>query len=122
MSAMEHNHEFIFQEMRKTVSEEEKAQNTFDPDDEANMYLQTMAESHGFEGKVSINKKLTGKESIKDILEIALEAEKESVVFYFGIKSFVPDNAGKDKVEAVIKEELGHIATLNKYYNKLVTA
>ena len=56
--------------------------------------------------------KLTGSETIKDILEIALNSEKESVVFYFGLKGLVPVKAGRDKVEAIIMEELNHITTL----------
>ena len=54
----------------------------------------------------------TGNETTKEILEIALNSEKESVVFYFGLKSFVPARAGRNKVEAIILEELSHITTL----------
>ncbi len=114
MASMEHDHEEIFKEMRKDLSEAEKGGTTYDPDDQAILYLQTMADSHGTEGKKNINEMLTGTESIKEILEIALEAEKNSVVFYFGLKSLVSEQAGRDKVEGIIKEELSHITTLNK--------
>ena len=29
------------------------------------------------------------------------------------IKELVPERAGKDKIDAIIKEELGHLAVLN---------
>ena len=48
----------------------------------------------------------------KEILETALNSEKESVVFYVGLKGMVPVRAGRDKVEAIIIEELSHITTL----------
>jgi rubrerythrin len=114
LAKMEDKHLATFQEMRKQLSAEEKEQTTFDPDDEAAMYLQTMAKGYGWEGKKSLTETLTGNEKIEDILKIALEAERNSVVFYSGLKELVPPRAGRDKVEAIIKEELGHIAVLNE--------
>ncbi len=114
MAAMEDGHLSTFQEMRKQLSGKEKAETVFDPYNESVLYLQTMADSRGYEGKISPTEKLTGSEKIEDIFKIAIDAEKNSVVFYVGLKDLVPDRAGKDKVEAIIKEEMGHIATLNK--------
>ena len=79
------------------------------------LYLQVIADGHGFEGKKSVTDKLTGKESKREILEIAVEAEKNSVVFYSGLKELVSVNAGRDKVEKIIREELGHLALLRTY-------
>jgi rubrerythrin len=71
-----------------------------------------MADAHSAEGKVTPEEELTGNESIREVLEIALNSEKEAVVFYFGLKSFVSQKAGKDKVEAIILEELSHVTAL----------
>ena len=57
---------------------------------------------------------LTGTESRGDVLKRALEKEKESIAFYEGLKDFAADEAGKDKIDCIIKEEMRHIATLNK--------
>jgi rubrerythrin len=114
LAEMEDKHLATFQEMRKELSTREKEETIFDPNNEAAMYLQTMAEGHGWEGKKSLTENLTGNEKIEDILKIALEAERNSVVFYSGLKELVPPRAGRDKIEAIIKEELGHIAVLNQ--------
>jgi rubrerythrin len=114
LAAMEDNHLVIFKTMRRQLNAEEKAQDTFDPDNEAAMYLQTMAGAHGWEGKLSPAKELTGKESFKEVLQIALNAEKDSVIFYFGLRSFITPKAGKDKLDAIIKEEINHITVLNQ--------
>jgi rubrerythrin len=114
MAVMEDGHLHTFEEMRKKLGPEEKAQMVFDPDDESALYLQTMANGRGYEGKVSLMEKLTGKETPEEILNIAVDAEKNSVVFYVGLKDLVPARAGKDRVENIIKEEMGHIATLNQ--------
>ena len=71
-----------------------------------------MADARGYEGKITPNKELTGSETPKEILETALNSEEESIVFYFGLKGLVPIKAGREKVEAIIVEELSHITTL----------
>ncbi|MGA2071216.1 MAG: ferritin family protein [Sedimentisphaerales bacterium] len=111
LASMEDGHLKIFREMRKGLTSEDKEQSTFDPDNEAVMYLQAMADSHGAEGKKDRRTKLTGKESIKEIFEIAVDAEKNSIVFYTAIKELVPVS-GIDKVETIISEELGHLVVL----------
>jgi len=111
-ASMEDGHLKTFEEMRKQLTEQEKGGTVFDPDNEASLYLQAMADSRGIEGRVSLDEKLSGAESMKDIIEIALNAEKESVVFYFGLKSLVSEKSGRDKVEAIIHEELNHITAL----------
>lgn len=113
MAAVEDGHLKTFAEMRGQLSDAEREQVTFDPDNEAAMYLDSMADAHGTEGKRSVTDELTGDESIEEILSIAVNAEKDSVVFYTGLKSLVPEKAGRDKVERIISEELSHIATLS---------
>ena len=112
MAAMEDGHLRTFAKMRYELSNQEKKETIFDPDSEAALYLQAMADSRGIEGRISPTQKLTGKETIKEILEIALNSEKESVVFYFGLKGMVPTKAGQDRVEAIILEEINHITAL----------
>ena len=119
MAAMEAKHIEIFRQMRQELGDKEKESDIYDPDNQAMQYLQAMADSRGYEGRVSPTEMLTGNESIKEILEIALNAEKESVVFYYGLKSLVSEKAGKDKVEKIILEELNHISTLLKYLKEL---
>ena len=119
MAAMEDGHLATFKEMRKKLSGDEKGVMVFDPDNEAALYLQAMADVHGSEGKVDPSQKLTGNETIKELLEIAVNAEKESVVFYTGLKNVVPAKAGKDKVKGIITEELSHVTRLTKQLKEL---
>ena len=112
MADMEDGHLKTFEEMREQLSGQEKGWTVFDPDNQSVLYLQVMADARGFEGKITPTKELTGSETPKEILETALNSEKESVVFYFGLKGMVPVKAGRDKVEAIIIEELSHITTL----------
>ncbi|MBN1506090.1 MAG: ferritin family protein [Sedimentisphaerales bacterium] len=114
LAAMEDGHLHTFQQMRQGLSDPEKGGTVFDPDNEAALYLQAMADTKGFEGMKSPTLKLTGKESVQELLQIAIEAEKNSVLFYVGLRAMVPARAGTDKVDAIIREEVSHAAQLRR--------
>jgi len=114
LADMEAEHEETFAGMRKQLSDEERELRVFDPENEMALYLQAMANGHVFDLKKDPSEQLTGTETVEDILKFAIEAEKDSIVFYLGLKDFVPAKAGKHQVEAIIKEEMGHIAVLNR--------
>jgi len=114
LAAMEAEHEETFASMKKQLSEEERELMVFDPENEMALYLQAMANGHVFDLRKDPSEQLTGAETVEDILKMAIGAEKDSIVFYLGLKDFVPAKAGKDRVEAIIKEEMGHIAVLNR--------
>jgi rubrerythrin len=112
LAAMEDGHEKTFQQMRKELSQSDKEPTTFDPENEVAQYLQTLADFHGTEGKISPTEKLTGGETMPEILKIALQAEKNSIAFYVGIKDLVPEKSGKDRIQAIIIEEMAHVSTI----------
>jgi len=112
LAAMEDGHLKIFQGMRKELSEQDKTPTTLDPYSEATMYLQAMADAKGFEGKIGPSLKLTGRETLPDVLSIALNAERNSVVFYVGLKTLVGTDRARQQVDTIIGEEMGHIAVL----------
>lgn len=114
LADMEDEHYRVFADMRRNLPENAKSPTVYDPDNQAAAYLQTMADSRGYEGRISPAKKLTGKETIQELVDIALNSEKESVVFYVGLRSLVSEKAGRNKVDDIINEEIGHIAALNK--------
>jgi rubrerythrin len=107
-AAMEDAHEVTFAAMRSEI----KSRTAYDPDGVAAAYLQAIADARGFEGKISPDQELTGNESIEEVIKIALRAEKESVAFYVGLKDIVAADDGKARVDAIIKEEMVHVAQL----------
>jgi rubrerythrin len=50
---------------------------------------------------------------MKKILKSAIEAEKDSIVFYLGMKEAVPEKYGKARLDNIIKEEMGHVRLLS---------
>ena len=114
LAVMEAEHEETFANMRKQISYKQRELITFDPENEMALYLQAMASGHVFDLKKDLAQQLTGKETTADILKMAIEAEKDSIIFYLGLKDFVPAETGKEKVEDIIKEEMNHIVTLEQ--------
>jgi rubrerythrin len=110
-ASMEDAHEATFASMVNQIRQE-SAKVTYDPDGVAEAYLQAIADSRGWEGKGTPDDELTGSESIEEIINSALRAEKESVAFYAGLKEIVPSEEGKLQVEAIIREEMTHVAQL----------
>jgi rubrerythrin len=95
-----------------------REQASFDPYLEANLYLGAMAGSHGGEGTRSAADALTGKESVRDILLVAIELEGKSILFYAGLRDMVPANLGKDRIDRIIAEEKQHVVTLTDELRK----
>jgi hypothetical protein len=110
---MEDEHEKLFTSMRKDLSREESVSDVFDPYGEAGRYLKAMADGAVFNVRKDPSEELTGGESMEVILRTAIGLEKDSIVFYLGLKEMVPDRLGKPKVEAIIKEEMKHVADLS---------
>lgn len=110
-AGMEKEHEEIFSAMRKSLFSSEKQQTVFDPQSEATQYLKALADTRVFfDKKIDLS-------SLKNILKDAIQAEKDSIVFYLGIKEAVPKNLGQKRLDKIIKEEMSHIRLLS---NKLV--
>jgi rubrerythrin len=108
LAAMENEHEKMFVEMKKSLSELEKTSTVFDPNDESGQYLRALADI-----RVFYEMDRPG-ESLKEIFKSAINAEKDSIVFYLGIKDMVPEKYGKGRIDDIIKEEMRHISILSK--------
>ena len=107
LAEMEVEHEKTFKSLRTEITEKEKESTVFDPEGEAALYLRSLADSRVFFEK---EMDLT---TFRGILKAAITAEKDSIVFYLGMKEAVPEKLGKGRIEKIIKEEMGHIKFLS---------
>lgn len=116
LSSMEKEHEKAFSAMRSSLSDQEREGTTFDPEQEGSQYLQALAGISVLDDRVkkafSLVESLSGEEALKSGLKAAIDLEKDSVVFYLGMKELVPERLGKDKLDWIIKEEMRHIRIL----------
>ena len=108
LAAMEDDHLKTFAQMRAELTTGEKAATVFDPEGEAVHYLRALADTRVF------FQKEIDTSSMEAILKDAITAEKDSIVFYLGMRDAVPEKLGRDRLDGVIKEEMGHIRLLSK--------
>ena len=106
LADMEDAHEATFESMQKELKDTEVFSTTFDPNDENALYLKALADARVFA------KKEEPDNNFKNILYSAIQAEKDSIAFYLGMKQLVPEKHGKSKIDYIIKEEMSHITLL----------
>lgn len=114
LATWEDKHEKTFKTMHAELAGTEAEPPVFDPDGEAQMYLQAMADEHIFNLKSDPLSKLGNLDTPDEVLKTAMGLERDSIAFYTGLKESVSIKAGKDKVDAIIKEEMNHIAILSQ--------
>jgi len=117
LAQMEDEHLETFAAMRADISKQGQitmVDPVFDPEGEAALYLQAMADGKVFNVDVEPSEVLTGKEAMEEVLQIAIGKEKDSVVFYVGMKEMVPEKFGKNRIGDIIKEEMSHIRLLSE--------
>jgi rubrerythrin len=119
---MEEAHERVFISMRAKLSDEDRKSTVFDPEGESAQYLRALADLRVFDENAGegfdFTEDVAEEEKMKAALRAAIGLEKESIVFYEGMKEFVPERLGKDKIDGIIKEEMKHIRILT---NELVS-
>ena len=108
LSKMEVEHEETFKNMEAELTKKEQGKTVFDPENEALQYLKALADTRVF------FEKDVDTDSMKGILKSALGAEKDSIVFYLGMKELVPEKYGKNRLDGIIKEEMSHVRLISK--------
>ena len=115
LAEMEDDHEKTFKNLRAELGENERVMTTFDPEGESESYLRALADTRVFyEKEVDTN-------SLKEIFKTAITAEKDSIVFYLGMKDVVPSHMGKQKLDGIIQEEMNHIKLLSRELLSITT-
>lgn len=122
LAEMENSHKNTFRKMQDDLEEEDRSKKSPDPFSELQGYLEALADTHGGEGRPAEMDRITGKEKLSDIIDRAVELEKNSILYYEELKAVVPEVSGKDKLDSIIIEEKKHVVTLSelagKYRNK----
>ena len=108
LAKMEEMHEQTFVDLQGELTAAQSDGITFDPDNQAALYIKALVDT-----KVFFEKDIDTS-SMKEILKSAIVAEKDSIVFYLGMKALVPDKLGSVRIDDIIKEEMTHIRILGK--------
>ena len=106
----------IFARLKAGFSDAECPATVFDPDNADHLYLKVMAEDHVC--NFDACKNLLGNETLQDILKMVIRMEKDAVVFYTGLKSFVSKN-NQENVDLIIQEKLKSIGVISKKLSEM---
>lgn len=113
----ESKHQRIFARMREQISQLTRESRTVSSHEEL-PDPKVMAGLAVFGIRPDPADELSGKEDGVDVLIRAIAKEKDSIVFYNGLKDFVPANVAEDRIDDVIKEEMRHIRVLNRLWKQ----
>ncbi len=108
LARMEEEHEDVFSDIRKSLTDEQRKSTLADLNNEAIGYLRSLADTRVF------FQKEIDTSSMEEILKAAIMTEKDSIAFYLGMKDMVPERGGKDKIDQIIQEEMSHIRLLSQ--------
>lgn len=120
LSSMEVAHEQVFASMREKITNSKNDLAVYDPDGEAASYLRAWADGKVFNDMNNPVEEIVGRNpGVKDILKAAIGLENDSILYYLGIKEMTSDKDSKEQIDRIIKEEIMHVAFLNKELERM---
>jgi rubrerythrin len=114
LTTLEAAHEKIFSRMRATLTGDLRSEKALNPDDKSSLHLRAMVDGNVFNLQTDPSELLSGRETIEDVLQMAVAREKDSVIFYLGLKPLLATMADQKSIDGIIEEEMDHIAFLNR--------
>ncbi|WP_031502365.1 ferritin family protein [Pseudothermotoga hypogea] len=120
LAEMEKEHEKRFHQMRLDLANKEREISQFlDPQGEAAAYLRAMVSGKVFDAKLDPTTRFNQVRSLSEVLRIAIDVEKDSIIFYLGLKEMIPQGLGRDKIGLIVREEMSHVTILSDLLEKL---
>ncbi|MGD9201046.1 MAG: ferritin family protein [Chitinispirillia bacterium] len=108
----EDSHISVFINLKSEFNDKYPEDYVINDDNEMHLYLKAAADSHVFRKNLDIPSIISECKSLIDILKIAQQFEKDSVVLYSTMIPMVPEDLGKELVQKMLNEELKHIAII----------
>jgi rubrerythrin len=117
LANMEREHIQIFQDM---LGEADRYQIPETRAEEYAAYLQALVDNAVFTDDMITSEMATRAESDVEALELAIGAEKDSILFYYEMRDIMPQQA-QPTVNKIIAEEKSHLRQLSELKKKLAS-
>lgn len=111
LALKEQKHEIIFSELRDKEKEAEQENR-----EEVSNYLRAIVESEFFLGRNKSLPQLDHVKTIKDAVFFALNFERDTLLYFHGLRDSVKE---KETVDKIIDEEKHHIVWLSEFKMKI---
>jgi rubrerythrin len=115
LADMERGHIEIFKAM---LGEADKYQFQAEDDEQYGAYLKALVDSAVFSDDLVTSEMAAQAESDSAALELGIQAEKDSILFYYEMKEVMPQRA-QATVDKIIAEEKSHLRQLSELKNRL---
>ncbi len=106
-------HRRQFEALLSGLPAEFKRPTVSDPDNEIDLYIRDLADQHIFSTGEELKGRLAGIRTIEDALKLALQFEKDSVIFFLGMQEATCEGKARDVVAQIVREELQHVRKLS---------
>jgi rubrerythrin len=117
LAEIEDGHTQQFESMKSGLTLDDKKPVRLELTEQQEKYFQCIINNSAFIAP-GTDSKLTGNETVREMLKMAIDDEKDTVVFYQCLRSVVKDDKLLAILELIIDEELSHIFDLT---NRLET-
>lgn len=118
LAAMEDEHEKLFQTMKREFAPVDGNATLPDPDGQALTYLREMGDAQVFGNREDLSSRLSDATTLVEIYRMAIDFEKDSVLYFSAIRKLVPNDLGKNRIDMLITEEVSHVALLSRGLKK----
>lgn len=119
LATMEDQHEVAFEKLKESVFGKKPPQSHAEYYDLAAAYLQTLVENKIFVLNKAPAEVLGPITSVEQLLEAAIDREKETILYYVGLKELVPADLGREEIDAIIREEMSHVSLLTNELDRV---
>jgi rubrerythrin len=120
LAAWEENHAKIFARMKTTAERKVEGEKTGNTQEKSFLYLQMLVDGNLFDLKTNPIELIKGCKTIEDLLQVAVTREKDSVIFYLGLKNILENTDDRNIIDKIIEEEMDHITFLQKEINTVL--
>lgn len=114
LAEMENEHESLFGSLKRKFAGE-GCESPFDADGLALSYLRSMVDGEIFSNLRPTAEYLTGAETADEIKTLAIEFEKNTVVYFASLANAMSSEKDKEIIQRLVGEEIQHIAILTKW-------
>jgi rubrerythrin len=112
LADMEDGHKKVFARMRENAVAKGRLAEPRDLNLEGGLFLSAIAGGFRVEGSRPAAESLTALTPLPEILRLAIDLEKQSVLFYLGIVDVLTEDAELTEIGRIIGEEKTHVVAL----------
>ncbi|ABK18893.1 ferritin-like domain-containing protein [Syntrophobacter fumaroxidans] len=113
LAEQEVEHKKRFEALKAQLPKSSTVSTVWDPDNELDRYIKMMADEHVFVTSAGLDQELARVTDVKSALRLAIEFEKDSVIFFLGLEDATVSKQDQELIKALVKEEQEHLRRLS---------